>query len=203
MEKKFNATPIPEDYSKLLSQQSLLVGPTNVFRVATTLFHGASRCLGAMKSTTVPKALVFRSLDHGFLAGAKVEFIPNKDDPTNPASGRWDYTWTFYEDDLKGADTIEIANNTLATTYFASSGQALYNMKFAGTDVCITMVTLMVEMIVNWLRENATEVDPAVLILDGVFRAEATVVKGKIEMGLVPDGEMKVLIKDDAAIQEA
>ena len=131
-----------------------------------------------------------------------VEYIANADDPSNPAAGRWDYTWTFYEDDLKGCDCIEVANNSLVSTYFISSAITLYNMRFAGQDLCVLMMTMMVEMIINWLKENATESEPAILTLDGAFKATATVENGKVVMGIVPDGEMKVLIKDDSAIQE-
>lgn len=203
MEKKFKETNIPEDYSKSLAQQSFLLGPSVVSKVATTLFHGVSTCLGTMKNTSVPKAVIFRSLDHSFLAGAKVEYIQNVDDPSNPSAGRWDYTWTFYEEDLKGADCVEVANNSLVSSYFTSSGISLYNMRFNAQDLCIAMMTMMIEMIINWLKENASEADPAILVLDGAFKATATVVDGKIEMGIIPDGEMKVLIKDDTAIQEA
>lgn len=202
MEKKFKETSILEDFSRALAQQSFLIGPSHTPRIATVLFHGVSRCLSAVKSTTIPKAIVFRSMDHSFLAGAKVEYIANADDPSNPAAGRWDYTWTFYEDDLKGCDCIDTSSNNMVSTYFISSGTDLYNMRFAGQDLCIMMMTLMIELIINWLRENATESEPAVLTLDGVFKATATVENGKTIMGIVPDGEMKILIKDDSAIQE-
>lgn len=202
METKFKETSILEDFSRALAQQSFLLGPSHTPRIATVLFHGVSTCLGDMKNTTIPKALVFRSLDRSFLAGAKVEYIANSDDPSNPAAGRWDYTWTFYEDDLKGCDCVDVATNSLVTTFFVASGITLYNMRFAGPDLCIMMMTMMIEMIINWLKENATESEPAVLTLDGVFKATATVENGKIVMGIVPDGEMKVLIKDDSAIQE-
>lgn len=202
MEKKFSTTNIPEDFSRTLATQSFLIGPSHTPRIATTLFHGVSTCLGSMKNTTIPKAIVFRSLDHSFLAGAKIEYITNNDDPANPSAGRWDYTWTFYEEDLKGCDCVEVATNSLVSTYFISSGISLYNMKFAGQDVCISMMVLMIEMIINWLKENATESEPVTLTLDGVFKATASVENGKITMGLVPDGEMKVLIKDDNIIQE-
>ena len=202
MEKKFKETNILEDYYKTLAQQCFLIGPSHTPRIATVLFHGVSSCLGSMKNPTIPKAVVFRSLDHSFLAGAKVEYIANADDPSNPAAGRWDYTWTFYEDDLKGCDCIEVANNSLVSTYFISSAITLYNMRFAGQDLCVLMMTMMVEMIINWLKENATESEPAILTLDGAFKATATVENGKVVMGIVPDGEMKVLIKDDSAIQE-
>ena len=202
MEKKFKETNILEDYSKALAQQCFLIGPSHTYRIATVLFHGVSVCLGAMKSTTIPKAIVFRSIDHSFIAGAKVEYIANIDDPTNPAAGRWDYTWTFFEDDLKGCDCVEVTNNSLVTSYFISSAISLFNMKFAGPDLCSLMMVMMVELIINWLKENATESEPAILTLEGVFKATAIVENGKIVMGIVPDGEMKVLIKDDTAIQE-
>jgi len=202
MEKKFKETSIPEDYSKALVEQGLLVGPSHVYRIAIVLFHGVSSCLGAMKNPSVPKAIVFRSLDHSFLAGAKVEYIKNEDDPTNPASGRWDYTWTFYEDDLKGADCIEAVSNSLVASYFVASGLQLYNMRFNDAETSIVLVTFMLEMIIAWLKENVSETEDATLTLDGVFKATSTMDKGKVEMGIVPDGEMKVLIKDDSAIQE-
>ena len=202
MEKKLKETNILEDYSRALAQQCFLIGPSHTPRIATVLFHGVSTCLGAMKNINIPKAIVFRSLDHSFLAGAKVEYIANRDDPSNPSAGRWDYTWTFYEEDLKGCDCVEVANNSLVSTYFVSSGITLYNMRFAGQDLCVLMMIMMVEMIINWLKENASESEPAILTLDGVFKATATVENGKIVMGIVPDGEMKVLIKDDSSIQE-
>lgn len=202
MEKKFKETTIPEDYSRILSKRSFLLGPSHVFRIATVLFHGVSSCLANIKNVSVPKAVVFRSIDHSFLAGAMVTFVPNTDDPSNPASGRWDYVWTFYEDDLKGADCLEVSNNTLLSTFFVSSGATLYNMKFQSPDVSILLMTVMIEMIITWLKENATETEPVVLSLGGVFKATATVEDGKTFIGIVPDGEMKVLIKDDSQIQE-
>jgi len=203
MEKKFKETPILEDYSKALAEKCFLLGPSNVPRIATVLFHGTSTALGSIKNLSVPKAIVFRTIDHSFLAAAKVEYIGNADDPTNPSSGRWDYTWTWYEEDIKGADVIEVGTNSLVTTYFTSSGINLYNMKFSAQDLCVLMMTLMLEMIKAYLENNVNEAEPITLSLDGVFKATAEKVNGKVEMGLIPDGAMKILIKDDIAIQEA
>jgi hypothetical protein len=204
MEKKFKESTIPEDFSRALSQQAMLCGPANTYKVATTVFHGVSSCLGAIKNKTVPKAIVFRAIDGSFIAGAKVEFIPNdENDKSNPSDGRWDYTWSFYEDDMKGADVIEVATNSLIITYFTTSGANLFNMKFAGADICITMCTLTMEMIKKWLTDNVTPNDPsATLTLEGVFTATGNIVDGKIELGLSPSGEMKVLVKGDDKIQE-
>lgn len=203
MEKKFKESTIPEDFSRTLSQQAMLCGPANTYMVATTIFHGVSSCLGAIKNKTVSKAIVFKAIDGSFIAAAKVEFIPNTEDPTNPAAGRWDYTWTFNEEDIKGADVIDVANNSLIITYFTTSGANLYNMKFAGADICVTMCVLILEMIKKWLIDNVTPNDPeSTLSLEGVFTATGSIVDGKVELGLIPAGEMKVLVKGDDTIQE-
>lgn len=204
MEKKFKETSISEDYSKALANQHLLIGPTHIAKIATVLFHGASMCLSAMKNTSVGKALIFRAVDGRFLAGAKVQYIANVDDPNNPAAGRWDYTWTAYEEDLKDCDTVDVANNAMIAPYFTAAGISLYNMKFSDSDTCITMMNTLVEFILNWLKENVTDTEPVTLVLYGVFKAVAEVdPDGSIDIGIIPDGAMKVLIKDDSAIQDA
>ena len=204
MEKKFKETSISEDYSKCLSAQHYLIGPSHVWRIPTILFHGASMYLAAVKNTATPKALVFRAVDGRFLAAAKVCYIPNNDDPTNPAAGQWSYTWTTDEDNIKDCDCCDVSNNAMIVQFFTTAGINLYNLKFAGPDVCITMMVEMVEFIIKWLKENVTAEEPVTLIQDGVFRSDAAVDEnGEINIGIIPDGQMKVLIKDDSAIQDA
>jgi hypothetical protein len=197
MEKKFKETSILEDYSKVLAKNCITLGPSITPYIATVLFDGVSRCLGAIKNQNKPKAIIFRSMDHSFLAGAKVEYIAG-DDPT---SSRWDYVWTFYEKDLEGADIIDASSNSMILTYFESSGINLYKMKFAGADTCATMMALLVEMIKKWLTENAVEGETTGLELEGAFRAIVTKKGEELEYGLIPDGEMKRLIKDDTALE--
>jgi hypothetical protein len=198
MDKKFKETNILEDYSKILAKNCITLGPSITPMVATTLFDGVSRCLGAIKSETTPKAVIFRSMDHSFIAGAKVTYIAG-DDPT---SSRWDYVWTFYEKDLEGADIIDASSNSMILTYFESSGINLYKMKFAGADTCATMMALLVEMIKKWLTENAVEGETTSLELEGAFKAIVTKKGDEVEYGLIPDGEMKRLIKDDTALSD-
>ena len=202
MEKKFKETTIPETVSKASTTNGYAAGAPHIYRVATVLFHGISSCLGSIKNTTVPKAIIFKNIDGSFLAGAKVEYVPNEDDPSNPAAGRWDYTWTFYEEDLKGAECIDATVNTLIGTCLTSSALSLYNMRYESVPCAILLSVIVLETIKGWLTENAQESEDTILVLDGVFKASSRVVDGKIEMGIVPSGEMKVLIKNDSMIQE-
>lgn len=203
MEIKFKETKIPNEYSTAMSNRHLLVGAPHVDKVTNVLFHGVSTCLSTMKNTSVGKALVFRALDGRFLAAGKVQYIANTDDPNNPAAGRWDYTWTTYEDDLDGYDTIDVANNALVTHFFKESAQDLYTMKFADDDTCITLMVSLVEFIIKWLKENAHEGETTTLVLNGAFKGVSAVeADGTVSIGIIPDGAMKVLIKDDASIQD-
>ena len=199
MNKNFKETNIPEDFTRALAKQSFMIGPSNVWKIVSAIFHGASSAIGAIKNTETPKAIIFRSMDNSFLAAAKIQFVKNGEDLSN---GRWDYTWSFYEEDIKGFDTIEANTNTMISTYYAASAQKLYNMRFASPDLSVAMATLSIEMIKGWLRDNAST-ELTELSLDGIFKASSIVnEKGEVELGLVPSGEMKVLVKDDAQIQE-
>ena len=65
------------------------------------------------------------------------------------------------------------------------------------------MIRCAFETIKAWFAENISKDDPsATLILDGVFKATGVLEDNQLVLSLVPDGEMKVLIKDDLAIQE-
>lgn len=202
METKFKETNIPADFSRALAKQSMLLGPQHSYRIATVLFTGVSQYLATVKNRQIPKGIVIKSISNEFLAGAKVEYFANEADPTNPSAGRWDYTWTCYEDDMKGVDTVDFSGNSAILIYFTGAAQQLYNMKFMGIDVCVASIVTILEMIINWVKDNTSQTDPAVLVLENCFKAIGKVENGKLEIGIIPDGAMKVLIKDDAAIQE-
>ena len=103
---------------------------------------------------------------------------------------------------MKGVDTVDFSGNSAILIYFTGAAQQLYNMKFMGIDVCVASIVTILEMIINWVKDNTSQTDPAVLVLENCFKAIGKVENGKLEIGIIPDGAMKVLIKDDAAIQE-
>lgn len=203
MEKKFKETSIPEDFSKALAKQSVLIGPDNAFRIANVLFKGVSTYLSAVKNYQVPKGIIIRSVGGDFLVGAKVEYFANEADPTNYSAGRWDYTWTCYESDMEGVDATNFESNNSILVYFTQAAQQLYNFKYASIDICVSSLIIIIEMILNWIRDNTSQTSPATLTLENCFKAVGKVEDGKVVIAIIPDGAMKVLIKDDSAIQEA
>ena len=197
MEKKFKESLIPELYSKALSKESMIIGPSVVPKVANVIFTGVSKLLQKAYAGK-PTAVRFRSVNNNFICAAKVEFIPNGEDPSN---GRWDYVWTFNEEDLNGAEIIDAETNSHVNTEIVAAGSDLYNMRFA-PGVAIIMSIILLEQISDWLQENTLENEPSKLVLDSVFTAIGELEDGKVYKSIIPAGEIKVLIKNDSAIQE-
>lgn len=199
MEYQFNETTIPEDLSKQLAKRNCGVSPEHVDKIMTTAVAGTSVALGDLmrKDPTIPKAVIFRSIVGTFIVGAKLSYVPNEDE-NDLSNGRWDYTWSFYEDDFEDIKCYKI--NELSV-YYRDKGIDLYNMRIQ-PDSLEFIVTNLFEIVKQWLAENAAQ-NP-VLVLKDVFTANSIVNDdGEIEFGFVPDGAMKILVKNDASIQEA
>ena len=202
MEKKFKDTQIPEDFSKFIAQQSILLSPNYVHRIADVLFTATSKCLGDVKDTTVPKAIVYRGIDNSFLVAAIVEYLKNEDDPTDMSAGQWSYVWTLTESDIENCQAIDVRSNSLVVPYFYAALADKYHCSFNDRDSCLRMMTLMVEMIIHWIKENTKDGEETVLSLEGVFVAKGAVEDGQVVVSIIPDGDMKVLIKNDEQLQQ-
>lgn len=200
---KFGECKIPEQVSMELAKKQSTLASAHVEKILRILMTGASNMLGDMKSLDVPKAIVFRKPDGTFIAGAKVEFHRNPDDPDNLASGNWSYIWTFYESDLEGASITEVSTNMLTFNYFSAAADKLYRIKFTDDGVGLLMFNLILEQISHWLDENASDGDVQTLVSPGVMEAACETKNGTIVKSLTPDGDIKVLIKGDNKYQDA
>lgn len=200
MEKKFKDTQIPELFTEQVTMQGYTIGITTSVRIATVLFDAASRYLAKVKNITTPQALVFKGIDNTFLAAAKIEYIKNDDDD-DVSGGYWDYTWTVNEDDVKDANCVDFNTNMQVMTFFERSAINLFSMTFNDTPTAILLFTFMLDMIINDVKENTKDDEPYTLVLDGSFEAHGEVEDGKINISIIPSGDMKLIVKEDAAIQ--
>lgn len=196
--KRFGESQIPEDYSRALTLQGRLIGPAHVEKVARVLFVGVTRALASIKDQTIPKAVVFKGLDGSFIAAAKIVYVKN-DDSGSISSGQWSYAWTYNQEDVEDCQIVDVSSNSLIVPFFSSAALELESFVFDNRDTCILMMNLMLEMIQSWVRENTKEGNDITLILPGSFEATGSVEDGKIVVSIIPDGELKVLIKDDVA----
>lgn len=197
---KFDETKIPENYSKTLIGRNLIYPAPYTNKIGKVIMDAISRCLGSIKDISVPKAIAFKSIDGSFLAAGIVKYHKNEDDPDNLAAGNWSYNWTFNEEDLKDANVI-YATDALVIPFFEASASNLFHMKFNENSTA-TMVTVFIEILLGWLSENAKDGTVVTVDLPGAFKASCEVVDGKVEKALVPDGNVKTLIKGDEMIQD-
>ena len=201
MEVKFKETNIPNDLSTSISTIGYSLGEQNVDKIAFSLFGGVSTYLGKHKSTTVPIGVVFNSVDNSFIAGAKVEYIKNTDD-SDPAAGHWNYSWTTNAADMEDSSNSIVGQQDLLYPFFSNYAFNHYHMRFIDASTCYTMMVILIEMIVHFVKENTKPNDAVTLTLDGAFKAIGEVDSdGSIVVAIIPDGDMKVLVKDDSAIQ--
>lgn len=201
-ELRLEETKIPDDISKEMASNQLGVASMHVGKIVKVMMTGASKLLGSVKELNTPKAIAFRRPDGRFLAGAKVEFHKNPAEPDAPASGNWSYIWTFNEDDIAGAKVIDIGTNLEAWQFFESAATKLYRMTFDSEASGVMLINTLIEHISRWLDDNAKDGEVQRLTCPGSLIAECAVENGAVVKSIVPDGEMKVLIKGDDEYQD-
>ena len=75
-------------------------------------------------------------------------------------------------------------------------------MRFEDVAALIDCLACALIQLKKWLDENAKEGVETSIELDGFFQARVTVENGEKVFALEPAGEIKNLIKDDAAIEK-
>jgi len=203
MELRFEETNLPEDVSREMANENVTLGAIHVPKVVKVLMVGVSKLLGDIKSTERAKAIAFRRLDGSFIAGAKVEYHPNTESPDDVSAGNWSYVWTFYEGDLEGADVTDMSTSNTVFSYFIIAADKLHRMKFTTEAMGMRLFNLILEGISHWLDDNAKDGEVSSIVMPGVLNASCTVVDGVVEKAIVPDGDVKTLIKSDNMMQEA
>lgn len=193
-------TQLPQMYSKgLFEEKCLDLAPEHTDKMFDVLFTGASNILNQAKSQEKPTALTFRTVTGTLIAAAIVQFFANEDS-NNP--GNWSLVWTFDETDIpENALKIDFSDVQTHSYFIAAAGQK-YGIKFQDTGSLVNCITYVLIQLKKWLDENAKERSEVGVEMDGVFQARVAVENGEKVFAIEPAGEIKNLIKDDAAIEK-
>ena len=172
-------TKIPTIYQTgLYNEKNMNVSWEHTDKVLDVLVHGTTECLSNIKSKDYPVAFVFREQNEEFIAAAIIEFFEGKGDEV----GNWSYTWTFNESDIpENARKISPYDQEFLS-FFRSSAFSKYGMLFDALD-------------------NASETEEWGVKLDGVIQFRVVVENGEKLLSAEADGEIKQIVKDDAAIE--
>ena len=197
---KLMETQLPEMYSTGLYQEKCYdLAPEYTKNIFDVLFTGTANLLNHVKTTDHPVAYVFESVDSRFISAALVQYFENSDE-SNP--GNWSLVWTFNEEDLPD-NTLRISvNDPQSHSYIRTAAVDKYSMLFDDVDSLVVCNVYALEQLHKWLDENAKEGTEIVIELDGIFQARVAVENGEKVFAIEPAGEIKNLIKDDAAIEK-
>ena len=187
-------------YSKgLFEEKCSDLAPEHTDKMFDVIFTGTANLLNQAKSQDKPTAFTFRKIDGSLIAAALVQFFPNED-KSNP--GNWSLVWTFDEADIPENSLKIDFSDTQTHSYFRQVAGEKYGMRFEGVTELVDCLTYALTSLKKWLDENAKEGSETSVELDGFFQARVAVENGEKVFALEADGEIKNLIKDDAAIEK-
>lgn len=196
---KLMETQIPQIYSaELFNERGIDIAMEHTKLIGDVAFNAVTNCLADVKTKENPVSFVFEENNQEFIAAAVIQFIENDDD-SNP--GNWNYFWTFNKDDVpENSRKITAADVSLAS-YFRSISQSKYGVGFTDTECIFETTRFFFKVVSKWLDDNASETEERGVELEGVFIARVAVEDGEKVKSIEPDGEIKKMIKDDAAIE--
>ncbi len=196
--RKLMETTIPETWSQEMDTEwDNILHPTTCEKIANTLVEGVSACLNVMKRQDKPVAFVFEEINENFIAGAVVEYHAGKnDDP-----GNWSYIWTFNQDDIPDNAKIIKITDVMTHNFFTSASMRKYYFTLIPDSIAV-VYTVFLKTLSKYLEDNASKDDINGVEVPGVLQAQAAIEGDEIVKSIEPLGEMKVLIKDDAAIEK-
>ena len=193
-------TSLPENYAKGLFQDKYYdIGEEHTHKFFDILFNGTAYALNSVKSKEKPAVFEFRTLDKKFVAASIVRFFENED-TTKP--GNWNLVWTFDEADLPDDRNVITLDDSQAKPFFVSVAGDKYGIRFNTPDALVNMLIYLLEQLKKWLDENAKADEVVSVGYEGLFQARVAVENGEKVFALEVDGEIKLLIKDDAAIEK-
>ena len=191
-------TKIPTIYQTgLYNEKNMNVSWEHTDKVLDVLVHGTTECLSNIKSKDYPVAFVFREQNEEFIAAAIIEFFEGKGDEV----GNLSYTWTFNESDIPEKARKISPYDQEFLSFFRSSAFSKYGMLFDAPDYAGVMFNYLLSVIKKYLLDNASETEEWGVKLDGVIQFRVVVENGEKLLSAEADGEIKQIVKDDAAIE--
>ena len=196
---KLSETSMPQNYSKGLLEDKLYdIAPDHTGKFGYILFHGVASLLAANKDKNKPVAFILNRMDGKVVAVAILQFFDN--DKNNP--GNWSLVWSFDEADVPADAKKIFLKDANSHPFFVAVAANRYDMEFKTEPAIIDLLTYFMEILYKWLDENAKPDEEVVIEQEGVFQARVGFENGEKVFSIEPAGEIKMLIKDDAAIEK-
>ena len=197
MEIKLIESNVPQLFSQAARTYAIDWAASDTKDIIECFVTGFSRFLGIVKSKEEKSCAVAINDLKGNMR--IVRYHENEEDPERP--GNWSYEMTFNPEDIKDVVNVYV---TTDVRFVKVLQEVTYNLKFIKYNSVAMMEELLqsfVDSITEFLDSNAKQDEAVDLVFDGFFTASVAVEDGEKVMGIVPDGAMKRLIKDDSSLE--
>ena len=200
---KILESSLAENISKgLIEDKKYDLPPEFIPRLFTVAFFGTSHLLAKRRkenNSGKPIAFVIDDMYGKTVACAVLQLIEGAD-ASLPDS--WNLVWSFDSADIpENADVAHLTKDN-CHPIFEVVGHKMCNMEFKTGSHLVNLLTYIFEMLRKWLDENAKETEVVSIEQDGVFEARVAVENGEKVFAIEPAGEVKIIIKDDTAIEK-
>ena len=186
----------------LMEDKDYDLAPEYIPRLFKIAFFGVSYLLAAKRkesNTDKPVAFIIDDSFGKVVACAILQKIDGVDE-TLPDS--WNLVWSFDPADVpENADVAHLSHSG-THPFFETVAAKRCNSEFKSSAHLINLITYIFEMLRKWLDENANESEIVSIEQDGVFEARVAVEDGVKVFAIEPSGEVKIVIKDDTAIEK-
>ena len=178
------------------------VPPEFVPRGYEIAFFGASYLLSRRRkqnNNNKPIAFIIDDMSGKTVACAILQLIEGAD---SSLPDSWNLVWSFDPLDVpENADKVCLSNSNCHPAFIITA-QKMFNTEFKTGGHLINLITYSFEMLYKWLDDNAKENEVVSIEQDGVFEARVAVENGEKVFAIEPAGEVKMLIKDDTALEK-
>lgn len=197
---KFMESTVVQNVIIALKGDGIAAGDPEHIKVGLeTILESTSDFLRITKSKSSPKtALVYNDKKGNMIVAAVVEYNENE---SEEGQDNYNYYWTFDKEDITGDDVkLYEGNQSQVQTMFINCCSERHYLDLNAPAVT-SMTTHILGLISDYLTENAKEGEEIKLVHEGYFTASAVVEDGEIVKSFLPEGPMKVLIKDDVTVE--
>ena len=175
------------------------------------LFASIAGFLSKVKSTESKVALVLEDYNQNFQFASFVEYVPNANEDM---PGSWTFAFTFNPHDIDDAGIVyrlsgnefkDVASNIAMQQFgyvFYNEEDNESNLLDNNRTIIMMILGAAAKAIKGWVDENSVSQTPVSTEIPGKGLLEAMVDENGTKIGaFTPSGELKNIIKDDAAVE--
>lgn len=199
MRLEMEKTSIPETFkAEFDSMYNVEVLPKEVLVAYKGLFLAIGDFLRGVKKKKAKTCLVVSDIAGDFIMAGVVEYNESED---KESQDNWNFYFTFNEEDIKDATNKHVSTETPFKVVLGKR-LAENSLKISESEYIDPMVCMLCNKISSFLDQNAKKDEEVELVLDEIFIATVAIEDDKPVKSLLPGGEVKYLIKDDASTEK-